>query len=197
MAAGNAGIASRLPIGRHWPGVPEPQRWTGHVRFAMLKRFTLLIVVALTLAGCSTTKPIGGPYYLRSVKPLPSWEPSYGSLHLLYREGSRTMTIDDQTVTLGAFDSSIHRQFNWKVYGRNLTYVALCREPMQSTFRLFVYSERNGNQLVDADFSGYWKVIADDTGIICHRYQKHQERASFSEILPGWLCSGGRICLRC
>ena len=23
-AAGNAGIASRLTIGHHWPGVPEP-----------------------------------------------------------------------------------------------------------------------------------------------------------------------------
>ncbi len=25
-AAGNAGFASRLAIGRHWPGVPEPER---------------------------------------------------------------------------------------------------------------------------------------------------------------------------
>jgi hypothetical protein len=25
-AAGNAGIASRLTIGHHWPGVPEPDR---------------------------------------------------------------------------------------------------------------------------------------------------------------------------
>jgi len=26
-AAGNAGIAPRLRIGHHWPGVPEPERW--------------------------------------------------------------------------------------------------------------------------------------------------------------------------
>jgi hypothetical protein len=26
-AAGNAGIASRSAIGRHWPGVPEPERY--------------------------------------------------------------------------------------------------------------------------------------------------------------------------
>jgi len=26
-AAGNAGIAPQLAIGRHWPGVPEPERW--------------------------------------------------------------------------------------------------------------------------------------------------------------------------
>jgi len=26
-AAGNAGIASQLTIGHHWPGVPEPGRW--------------------------------------------------------------------------------------------------------------------------------------------------------------------------
>jgi hypothetical protein len=25
-AAGNAGIASQLTIGHHWPGVPEPER---------------------------------------------------------------------------------------------------------------------------------------------------------------------------
>ena len=25
-AAGNAGIASRLAVGHHWPGVPEPER---------------------------------------------------------------------------------------------------------------------------------------------------------------------------
>jgi hypothetical protein len=25
-AAGNAGIASQLAIGHHWPGVPEPER---------------------------------------------------------------------------------------------------------------------------------------------------------------------------
>lgn len=27
-AAGNAGIASPLPIGYLWPGVPERERWT-------------------------------------------------------------------------------------------------------------------------------------------------------------------------
>ncbi len=27
-AAGNAGIASQLTIGHHWPGVPEPERST-------------------------------------------------------------------------------------------------------------------------------------------------------------------------
>ena len=26
-AAPNAGIASRLTIGHHWPGVGEPERW--------------------------------------------------------------------------------------------------------------------------------------------------------------------------
>jgi hypothetical protein len=25
--AGHAGMASRLTIGHHWPGVPEPERW--------------------------------------------------------------------------------------------------------------------------------------------------------------------------
>jgi hypothetical protein len=25
-AAGNAGVASQLAIGHHWPGVPEPER---------------------------------------------------------------------------------------------------------------------------------------------------------------------------
>jgi len=25
-AAGNAGIASQLKVGHHWPGVPEPER---------------------------------------------------------------------------------------------------------------------------------------------------------------------------
>ena len=30
-AAGNAGIASRLTIGHHWPGVPEPERWAVYI----------------------------------------------------------------------------------------------------------------------------------------------------------------------
>jgi len=25
--AGNAGIASELTIGHHWPSVPDPERW--------------------------------------------------------------------------------------------------------------------------------------------------------------------------
>ena len=36
-AAGNAGFASRLAIGRHWRGVPEPEHWAmSHVRGSTL-----------------------------------------------------------------------------------------------------------------------------------------------------------------
>ena len=32
-AAGKAGIAPQLTIGSHWPGLPEPERWTKQKRF--------------------------------------------------------------------------------------------------------------------------------------------------------------------
>ena len=101
-----------------------------------------------------------------------SWEPAYGTVHLLYRHEGRTVHITDRTC---AFGDSVHRSFDYRLYGSNLAYVEFDRERV-SLFRFHVYSERNGKVLVDYDFSRYWKVVANDTGIICHRYREGQER---------------------
>ena len=61
------------------------------------------------------------------------------------------------------------------VYGPNLAYVEFDRDRV-SLFRLYVYSERNGKVIVDPEFSRFWKVMADEHGITCHRYQGGYER---------------------
>jgi hypothetical protein len=131
--------------------------------------------LAILVAGCSGVKPLGGSYYLKTVYAPPNIlsEPGGGSLHLLHKRGLRRIEISDR---VGAFNTSIHRDFNWRVYGRNLAFVEYDTGPPQLSFRLFIYSEQHGRVLVDSDFSRYWKVIADETGIICHRYQSGYER---------------------
>jgi hypothetical protein len=49
-AAGNAGIASRLTIGHHWPGVPEPERW-----LPRYMRPILFFAIVLAFTGCRHT----------------------------------------------------------------------------------------------------------------------------------------------
>src|SRR5690349_5061696 len=44
-AAGNAGIASQLTIGRHWPGVPEPER--------RIMRGPIFLACCVSLVGCA------------------------------------------------------------------------------------------------------------------------------------------------
>jgi hypothetical protein len=131
---------------------------------------TLIFLVAL-LTGCSSVQPLGGPYYLKSVDALPSPEPGVGSLLLFYKTGLRKTEISKR---VGAFNDSIYRDFNWRVYGRNLAFVEYDSRPAGIKFQLFVYSEQHGRILVDPEFSQYWKVIASEIGITCHRYQNGQ-----------------------
>ena len=129
-----------------------------------------LAIVTLMLAGCTRLEPLGGPYYLRRVAHWHGWEPSSGSTwHLTYKGRGQNVEITDRA---GMSGGSIHLQFTHRVYGRNLAYIEFDRDYRR---RLFVYSERHGRVLVDPEYSRYWKVIADDTGIICHRYQDGRE----------------------
>jgi hypothetical protein len=49
-AAGNAGIASQLTIGHHWPGVPEPGR--SAQRNAVVKSTLLLCILSFLAISC-------------------------------------------------------------------------------------------------------------------------------------------------
>jgi hypothetical protein len=64
--------------------------------------------------------------------------------------------------------------FSYRIYGSNFVYVE--REGGNwSRFQLRDYSAKNGNVTIDENFGKYWKVIADEHGITCHRYQDGQE----------------------
>jgi hypothetical protein len=129
-----------------------------------------LAIVTLTLAGCARLEPLGGPYYLRQVTHPSGWEsPSAATWYLIYKDSGRKIEITDKA---GMSGGRIYLQFSHRVYGRNLAYIA----PGQDyRLCLFVYSEKHGRLLVDPDYSKYWKVIAEEAGITCHRYQSGRE----------------------
>ena len=71
-AAGKAGFASRLAIGYHWPGLPEPGRWV-FMKYRMCR--SLLPYWCLLAIGAGAVKgedqSADGPIY--AGKPLSAW----------------------------------------------------------------------------------------------------------------------------
>ena len=129
-----------------------------------------MVTVLLILTGCARLERVGGPYYLHREEHWHGWEPPSGSTwHLIYKDDSQKVEITDRA---GMTGGSIYRQFTHRVYGRNLAFTEFDRHYW---LRLFVYSERRGRVLVDPEYSRYWKVIADETGITCHRLQEGRE----------------------
>jgi hypothetical protein len=144
--------------------------------------FLCLLLAGLTPAGCTqkpvtTVKPLGGPYY-EELTEIPGrfpplMEPGNNNrLRYIYVNLGRTNEI---TRYLGGFADSVSRKFDYRIYGPNFVYVERI-DGSWSKFRLRAYSAQHGNITVDDNFGNYWKVIADEHGITCHRYQDGQER---------------------
>jgi len=138
------------------------------------------VLLVLTITGCARLERVGGPYYLRREEHWHGWEPPSGSTwHFIYKDGGLNVEITDRA---GMTGGSTYRQFTHGIYGRNLAYIEFDRG---YRLRLFVYSERHGRILVDPAYSSYWKVIADDTGITCHRYQEGRESDDPTPVVYG------------
>jgi hypothetical protein len=151
------------PSYTHLPSRPE-------LSFRRQLKNLLFTCFVLTLIGCSSksTTAIGGPYYLDSSTSFGSlFGPGGFEVHLSYRQNGKTVLISKHP---GGYGATIYDNFSWRVYGSNLVYVEHDRGSY-STFRLVVYSERNGNVTIDPDYR-YWKIIANDQGITCHRFTK-------------------------
>jgi len=131
--------------------------------------------MVLPLTGCSTKSSthIEGPYYLDSTKQASLlMEPGGFEVHLSYKKDGKTLVISKNP---GGFGSTIYNNFSWRVYGSNLVFVEH-DQGSYSKFRLVVFSEKKkGNTTVDEDFR-YWKIIADERGIACHRYQNGEQK---------------------
>jgi hypothetical protein len=137
-------------------------------------QYFVCVFVVLTVAGCSikSSTHIDGPYYRDSTKyaNLMS-EPGGFEVHLSYKKDGKTIVISRNP---GGNGNNIYNDFSWRVYGSNLVFVE--HDPGSYSFRLVVYSEkRNGNVTIEKDFH-YWKIIADDEGITCHRYQNGERK---------------------
>jgi hypothetical protein len=94
-------------------------------------------------------------------------EPGGVRLRLIYKNGGKTKEVSPSP---GGFGSTIYDQFSWRLYGRNLVYIENRLEEKGTRFQLKVYSEIHGNTVIGTNF-WYWKIMADDSGITCHRYQ--------------------------
>jgi len=147
----------------------------------MLTRILMVAIGGIIAGGCSRqsieTTSIGGPYFRElTIVPCKKWylmEP--GNRNIERYLHVTTETTSEITRYLGGFDDSIYRHFNYRIYGSNFVYVE--RENGDwSKFRFRAFSAKNGNTTVDQDFRQYWKVIADEHGITCHRLQDGQER---------------------
>jgi hypothetical protein len=137
-------------------------------------QYFICLFVAWTLAGCSSKSSthIDGPYYLDSTRyeSLMS-EPGGFEVHLSYKKDGKTIVISKNP---GGNVSTIYDDFSWRVYGSNLVFVEHDRGSYD--FRLVVFSERNKtNVTVDENFH-YWKIVADNNGITCHRYQNGEQK---------------------
>jgi hypothetical protein len=146
-------------------------------------RLTIIFALcALIGTGCSPrqtvkTSSLGGPYYQETIIiPCKGWylmEP--GNCDVVRYIHVTSGTTNEITRYLGGFGDSICKQFDYRIYGSNFVYVE--REGGDwSKFRLRDYSAKTGNVTVDDGFGKYWKVIADDHGITCHRYQNGQQQ---------------------
>jgi hypothetical protein len=139
-----------------------------------MARIIVILVSALVFLGCTQTDSsvvsIGGDYFLESVvvQNITMHSPG-GYTRLYYRNGRRKIEVARD---VGGYGGTTNLQFEWRVYGSNLVYVA--RKPGGSTLdrAIYVFSRRGGtNVMTDPDVYRYWRTSADASGITLHRYQ--------------------------
>ncbi len=67
--------------------------------------------------------------------------------------------------------------FHWRVYGKNLAFIAHVPGGWDADYALYVYSRRHGTNIVldpGLPFGRYWKACANETGIALHRHQEQR-----------------------
>jgi hypothetical protein len=89
-AAGNAGIARRLTIQHHWPGVPEPGRSAKLRAMKLLQRHIIVLVtLSLSFVSCATKTPIATPTVHSSGVTLSSGDPLMTAIELRFGRPDR------------------------------------------------------------------------------------------------------------
>jgi hypothetical protein len=139
-----------------------------------MARIVLIFASLFILLGCTKTsrrvESIGGDYYLESVLVKNTSTPSSGGYIRIYcKKDNREVEVARD---VGGAGGIVNMQFEWKVYGSNLAYVA--GKPGGSTLdrAIYVFSRQRGtNTMIDSDAFRYWKTSADESGITLHRYQ--------------------------
>jgi len=141
---------------------------------------TLFISLAVLIAavGCSkrSRQSIGGSYSIE-FDSAPNYlsEPGAqsGSGELVYRNGDKVVVVSRHPgpyYFLGNENS-----FSYHVYGDVLVYNDYQPE-RDSRYRLLAFSPTHGELELEPDFRQYWKVVADDAGITCHRLQGGEKK---------------------
>ena len=125
---------------------------------------TIYASFLLLLVGCTkkSSDHIAGPYYFETKKHDSILSEEGGGtfeFQLVHRQNGNTIIISKKPL---AADIA----FEWHVYGNNLAFI---EEDTSSKPRLVVFSEKNGNIIIDQDVdSPQWLISADDKGINCH-----------------------------
>jgi hypothetical protein len=147
----------------------------------------IVTVAVMVCPGCTGERhvsriPLGGPYYLVSIKTDSFLsEPGGGSFefHLLHRDGSgKTVVIS--TSSTGGFQQLFHDGHDARIYGSNLVYLERYEVPStrpsdikegipSRRIRLMAYSEKNGIVTIEANFQECTKTSGDERGITYYR----------------------------
>jgi hypothetical protein len=148
----------------------------------MKRRFPSIVSIAVAIliaaAGCSKklSQSIGGSYYIEGSSGSNYLsEPGGGSgpRQLVYRNGDKVVVISKYPGPYSFLDQD--NSFSWHVYGDVLVYTDY-RPEGDGSYRLLAFSPTHGEKELEPDFRQYWKVIADDTGITCHRLPSGGEK---------------------
>jgi hypothetical protein len=135
----------------------------------------VIVFSLLILTGCSDgskEEHIAGPYFLYFKKESSLlMEPGGGEMHISYKENGQDLVICKYP---GHAGGTIYNKFVWRVYKDNLVFTE--RNPNDSSgTKLIVFSKMNKQTtVIDDQFDQYWKIIDDDNGITCHRFQNGQ-----------------------
>jgi hypothetical protein len=136
------------------------------------------LAMLIAAGGCSKkSMSLGGSYSIEaSTAPNYLSEPGGGAgpREIVYRKGGKRIVISNHPGPY--YFQEAENTFTWHLYGEVLVYTDLGSPKGDSSCRLMAYSPTHGKKELDPDFRQYWKVIADDTGITCHRLQGEERK---------------------
>jgi hypothetical protein len=143
----------------------------------------LTALLIATAAGCSKkhSQSLGGSYYLEASSSdnyLSESGGGAGPRQLIYRPGGKAVTISNHPGPYYFLEAE--NSFIGRVYGDVLVYTDYQppgdNDAGAGSYRLLAFSPTHGKKELDPDFRPYWKVVADDSGITCHRLQNGEKK---------------------